>query len=113
VGYRSFDRQFVIPDGRLHDQARPDLWDARIDGQVFAIEQHAHAFGEGPGLVFTALIPDMHHFNNRGGRALPALHPDGSENVAPGLLDQLGESGGGLVGLYDLIAYIAAIADHQ
>jgi hypothetical protein len=107
LGYRSFDRQWLIPDSRVLDMARPDLWRARIDSQVFVIEQHSHSFHDGPGLVFSALVPDLHHFNNRGGRTLPLLHPDGSANVAPGLLQALGAASAD-----DLIAYIAAVVSH-
>jgi hypothetical protein len=42
VGYRSFDRQWILPDARLMDMPRPPLWAARIPGQAFVIEQHAH-----------------------------------------------------------------------
>ncbi|MGH8921942.1 MAG: type ISP restriction/modification enzyme, partial [Actinomycetes bacterium] len=78
VGYRSFDRQWILPDSRLIDRPRSDLWAARISGQVFVIEQHSHTIGPGPGTIVSALIPDFHHFDGRGGRALPYLHPDGS-----------------------------------
>jgi hypothetical protein len=107
AGYRSFDRQWVIPDSRVLDRPRPDLWRARIQRQIFVIEQHSHPFCGGPGLVFSALIPDQDHFNNRGGRTLPLLHPDGSANVAPGLLQALNGSSA-----EDLIAYIAAVVAH-
>jgi hypothetical protein len=82
VGFRAFDRQWLIADARLIHRPSPDLWSARLDGQVFVIEQSAHPIDSGPGLLFTGLIPDMHHFNNRGGRALPMVHPDGSPNAA-------------------------------
>lgn len=89
VSFRAFDRQWLIPDSRLIHRPSPDLWAARINGQTFITEQSAHAIHSGPALAFSALIPDMHHFNGRGGRVLPALHPDGSSNLAPGLLDAL------------------------
>ncbi|MFM9634487.1 MULTISPECIES: type ISP restriction/modification enzyme [Streptomyces] len=84
VGFRSFDRQWIIPDRRLLHRESPTLWAARQQGQIFTIEQNAHEISTGPGVVFTHEIPDMHHFNNRGGRALPMLHPDGTANLAPG-----------------------------
>lgn len=113
VGYRSFDRQWVIPDSRLHDQPRPDLWAARISGQIFCVEQHAHPIESGPGVVLTALLPDMDHFNNRGGRALPAYHADGVANVAPNLLPSLTTSLGKQILELDLVAYIAAVVAHS
>jgi hypothetical protein len=112
VGYRSFDRQWVLPDARLMDMPRRDLWAARIPSQVFTIEQHSQAIEDGPGLVFSALIPDFHYFNNRGGRALPALHPDGSPNLAPGLVEALTSQLGREVAPSDVLAYIAAVVAH-
>lgn len=118
VGYRSFDRQWVVADSRALDQPRPALWAARWPGQVFTIEQHSKAISSGPGVVFSALIPDMDHFKgSEGGRALPLLHPGGRPNVAPGLLDALsalvgGEVFAGDVDATDLLAYVAAVVAH-
>lgn len=112
VAYRSFDRQWVIPDRRLIDRPRPELWEARRDGQVFVVEQHAQKIGSGPGLVFSSLIPDMHYFNVRGGRVLPMLHPDGSPNAAPRLLTVLADRLGAQATVQDLVAYIAAVVAH-
>src|SRR5712691_5429656 len=67
-GYRSFDRQWIIPDSRIMEMPRRDLWATRIPGQVFLVEQHSQEINDGPGVVFSALIPDFHYFNNRGGR---------------------------------------------
>jgi hypothetical protein len=78
VGYRSFDRQRVLPDSRLMDRPRRDLWAARIPGNVFVIEQHSHVIKDGPGVVMSALIPDFDYFNARSGRVLPYLNPDGT-----------------------------------
>lgn len=112
LGYRSFDRQWVIPDSRLLDMPRPSLWSARIPGQIFVIEQHSDAISDGPGLVFSSLIPDLHHFNNRGGRTLPMLHPDGSGNTSPGLLPALATLLGIPITMEDLTAYVAAVIAH-
>lgn len=112
VGYRSFDSQWVLLDPRLLDRPRPTLWAARQPGQVFAVEQHAEHITDGPGLTFTSLVPDMHHFNNRGGRTLPLLHADGSPNVSPGLLAALSEALGIDVAAADLLAYVAALTAH-
>jgi len=112
VGFRSFDRQWIIPDARVLERARPELWAARRAGQVYVIEQHAEQISDGPGLVFSALIPDMHAFNNRGGRTLPMLNPDGSGNTASGLLSTLSTVLGNPVTVEDLTAYVAAVVAH-
>ena len=112
VGYRAFDRQRVIPDARMMHAPRPPLWAARVSGQVYILEQHAEQITDGPGLVFSALIPDMHAFNNRGGRTLPMLNPDGSGNTSPGLLSTLSTALGVPVTVDDLTAYVAGVVSH-
>lgn len=112
VGFRSFDRQWIIPDNRALHRARPPLWAARIPGQAFVIEQHSDAIEDGPGVVFSALIPDFHSFNNRGGRTLPYLHPDGTANLAPGLTEALTAALSHEVTSSQVLTYIAAIAAH-
>jgi hypothetical protein len=112
VGYRSFDRQFVIADARIVDRPRADLWAARLPGQVYTVEQHAEVINDGPGVVFSSLVPDMHHFNNRGGRTLPFLHPDGSPNLAPGLLRALAGALGHDVTAPEVLAYVGGVVSH-
>ena len=112
VGYRSFDRQWVLPDSRVMDMPRRDLWAARVPGQIFVVEQHAHVISDGPGVVLSALIPDFDYFNTRGGRALPYLYPDGTPNLAPGLARALSDELRREVTSADLLAYIAAVVAH-
>ncbi|MET8956736.1 type ISP restriction/modification enzyme [Streptomyces sp. NPDC004533] len=113
IARRAMDRQWLIPDGRVIDYPRPELWQANVDDQVFVVEQHTQRLHTGPALLFTALIPDMHYFNGNGGRVLPLLHADHTPNITPGLLTHLANS----YGLHDiapndLLAYIAAISAH-
>lgn len=114
VGYRAFDRQWVIPDARLIATERPPLWAARLPEQIFVLEQSAHPIDNGPALLFSALIPDMHAFNNRGGRTLPMLHPDGTSNSAPGFLDsmrsKLGKSRE--IPASEVLSYVAGVTAH-
>jgi len=112
VSYRSFDRQWLISDSRVIDRPRTDLWAGRTDGQVFANEQHAHSFVQGPGLNFTALIPETDYVNGRGGRVLPLLHPDGTPNLAPGLLGGLAAEASIQADHEDLLAYVAGVVAH-
>ncbi|MGA5438041.1 type ISP restriction/modification enzyme [Streptomyces griseoincarnatus] len=114
IGFRSFDRQYVLPDSRLMERGRADLWRVRSDRQIYTVEQNAHPVANGPALVFSALIPDMHYFNNRSGCARP-LHRNAAgtlPNVTPGLLPLLAGRLGIPVVAEDLLAYIAAIASH-
>ena len=111
VGYRSFDRQYILADARLADMPRPKLWEHRVPGQIFIVEQHAHYPKAGPGLYFSALIPDMHAFNNRGGRAHPALTIGGTPNLTESasqmLRERFGDNAPG-----DLVYYLAALTGH-
>jgi len=113
-GYRSLDRQFVVADSRLMSRPSPMLWAGRIPGQVFATELHSEHPKAGPAVSYTNLIPDVHHFRGSGGgRALPLLHPDGSPNVATGLVAALTTLLGVPVTGADIFDYIAGVAGHS
>ncbi len=115
VAYRSFDRQWIIPDNRLMVMARPPLWEVLSNSQIYVSEQDVHEVGHGPGLVFTALIPDLDHFSGWGGGGVRPLwrDRDGSiANVAPRLVEWLSRRLGIDIPMIDLIAYMAAIAAH-
>ncbi len=114
VSYRAFDRQWLIPDSRVIDFARAELWAAEPQqGQLFFNEQHSQAISSGPAVVFSTLIPDMHHFQGSGGgRVLPLLHPSGADNTAPRLLACLADRLEVPVTSADLAAYIAGVSAH-
>jgi hypothetical protein len=114
VGYRSLDRQYLIADSRLlHSPS--SLWAGRIPGQVFACEMHTEHPGPGPGLSFTALLPEKHYFNNKGGggRALPLLQPDGSVNTPSGLVKALNYALGPGIEAEEVFYYLAAVVAHS
>ncbi len=109
-GFRSFDRQWIIPDKRVINRPNPTLWKLRSDDQVYLTALDDRIPSSGPAATFTALIPDLHHYNGRGGRAFP-LWADGHSvpNVAPGLMDYLGTRYGFSLGGTDVMAYIATL----
>ena len=111
VGYRSFDRQYILADARLLHMPSPKLWEHRVSEQIFIVEQHARHPQAGPGLYFDALIPDMNAFNNRGGRAHPVLNVNGTPNLtepaAQMLRERFGDNAPG-----DLVYYLAALIGH-
>jgi hypothetical protein len=114
VAFRSFDRQYLIHDRRVIDRPRPELWQVLSETQIYVSEQHAHSFTQGTALTFSALVPNVDHFNARGGRVLP-LYRDRKNrepNVAPGLLTTLSRLVGMQLNAEDLLAYIAAIVAH-
>ena len=113
-GHRSFDRQWIIPDGRLINQPNPNLWEAHSSRQVHMTAVQAHAQTAGPAITFSACIPDLHHYNGRGGRVFPlwADREYRTPNLKAGLLRQVGRALGVGVSAPDLMAYFAAVAAH-
>jgi hypothetical protein len=113
--FRSFDRQWIIPDNRVINRPNPALWAGRSEKQVYLTAFTEESPTGGPPLTFTGLIPDLHHYKGSfGGRVFP-LWRDGSaaaSNVRPALLAFLSEHYGAVVGAEDVLAYIAAVASH-
>lgn len=113
-GFRSFDRQWIIPDSRLINRPNPTLWQSRSDRQVYLTAPQDRAPSSGPSLTFSAAIPDLHHYGGRGGRTLP-LWADGQgkvTNLKLGVLSRLQDHLKRTITAEDLFAYIAAIAAH-
>ncbi|MGZ8915748.1 MAG: type ISP restriction/modification enzyme [Methylobacter sp.] len=108
--YRSFDRHFIIADGRLMSRARPDLWSAHGERQVYLTSLLSHPLGQGPALTSSALIPDLDHFRGSyGAKAVIPLYraTDASEaNIQPGLLEVLGKTFNRRVMAEDFLAYV-------
>lgn len=113
-GFRSFDRQWIIPDNRLINQPNPELWESYSEKQVYLTAPSDRSPSAGPALTLTCLIPDLHHYNGRGGRVFPLWQDRdaGIPNIPPGLLTYLGEKYQKLVSAEDLVAYIAAVTAH-
>jgi len=70
-GFRSLDRQWIIPDARLINQPNPALWNAHSARQVYLTALERVSPSAGPAVTFTGLIPDLDHYNGRGGRVFP------------------------------------------
>ena len=113
-GFRSFDRQWIIPDGRLINQPNPTLWKNHSKQQVYLTALQAHALTAGPAVTFSAEVPDLHHYNGRGGRVFPlwAGRRARKPNLKAALLDEVAGTLGVAVGASDLMAYLAAVAAH-
>ncbi len=114
IGYRSFDRQWIIPDKRLINQPNPRLWAVRSEKQVYLTAISRSSPTSGPGLTCTALVPDLDHYHGRGGRAFPLwLDADTTiSNVRPPVLDVLAERLGSRPSGDDVLAYLAAVCAH-
>ncbi len=114
-GFRSFDRQWIIPDSRLINQPNPELWESRSDRQLYLTAFTEESPTGGPALTFTGLIPDLHHYKGSfGGRVFPLWRDSkaSDSNVRLKLLQFLSEQYGFEVSAEDVTAYIAATAAH-
>ncbi|MFF5392666.1 type ISP restriction/modification enzyme [Streptomyces sp. NPDC013012] len=107
-----FDEQWLLPDHRLIDTARPELWRVAGEPQLFAVEQGYVPGAAGPALLVTAALPEGRSPAGRPGRIRPLFRrPGGREpNLAPGLLDFLGQRYGQEVGARDWLAWAVAAA---
>jgi len=106
IRHRAFDRLWLLPDQRVLDAARPELWRVADEHQLFACVQPD---APGPAVAFSAELPDGDR--TRGlGRIHPLYRrPGGREpNLAPGLAEHLAEALGTAVTPADLLAWIAA-----
>ncbi|MFJ9005354.1 type ISP restriction/modification enzyme [Streptomyces canus] len=103
VLHAPFDEQWLIPDHRLIDAARPELWRVADEDQVFVVETPTD--GHGPQLLATSLLPLL-----RPGRVRPLYRrPGGAEpNLAPGLLEHLRTRLAITVEPLDVLAWILA-----
>jgi hypothetical protein len=114
-GFRTFDRQWIIPDARLINRPNPTLWNTHSARQVYLTALEAHSPSSGPAVTFTGLIPDLHHYKGSfGGRAHPLWRDAAADqsNIHPELLTHLAEIYGQPVTAEDVFAYVAAVMAH-
>ncbi|MGE0421784.1 MAG: type ISP restriction/modification enzyme [Reyranellaceae bacterium] len=113
-GFRSFDRQWIIPDARLINQPNPKLWGMLSPRQVLLTAPSDRSPSGGPALTLSAAITDLHHYNGRGGRVYPLWHDRAAKtpNIKLALVTHLAEAFGREVTAEDVMAYIAATLAH-
>ena len=113
-GFRSFDRQWIIPDSRVIDRNRPKVWGTRGKNQVYLTAPMDRSPTGGPAVSFAALLPDKHHYNGRGGHVF-GLWKDvagADANISAALLAELGKTYRAPVDPVDVFAYVAALLAH-
>ncbi len=111
-GFRSFDRQWIIPDNRVVNRPNPELWRSHGEKQVYLTAPSDRSPTAGPALSFTTLIPDLHHYNGRGGRVFPLWRDAAATtpNLPPKLLEFLTTKYKTPVTPEDFLAYLAGVA---
>lgn len=113
--YRSYDRQWIIPDSRVINQSNPALWDGYSDAQIFLTALERASPSSGPAVSLTSSIPDLDHYKGSfGGRVMPLWRDAGASqsNIRPEILGFLADAYGQEVTPADVMAYIAATLAH-
>lgn len=113
--FRSFDRQWIIPDARLINQPNPTLWERYSGKQVHLTALERVSPKSGPAVTFSELITDLDHYRGSfGGRVHPLWRDHGGtlSNVPPTLLASLSDAYGAAATPDDIMAYLAAIMAH-
>jgi hypothetical protein len=116
-GFRSFDRQWIIPDARLINQPNPTLWKAHSPRQVYLTALERVSPSSGPAVTITGLIPDLDHYKGSfGGRVYPLWRDRAAKNpqpnIKPALLKHLADTYQRDVKAEDMMAYLAAVMAH-
>lgn len=106
--YRSFDRQWCVPDGRVGDFLRPPLWRSMSDHQLFSVTLPKPPLGAGPAVSVSAFVPDNDCYRGSySGSVFPLFRDNGkgAPNVTSDLLALLEDSYESEVTPEDLFAY--------
>lgn len=114
-GFRSFDRQWIIPDSRVINQPNPGLWEGFGKAQIYFSGLMAHSPTNGPAISATALIPDLHQYKGSFGGRVFSLWKDAAAtqaNVAPEVVKALAAAHGAPVDPVDVFAYVAGVLAH-
>lgn len=111
-GFRSLDRQYILPDSRVINQPNPGLWEAYSNSQVYLSALMAHSPSNGPAITATCLIPDLHQYKGSFGGRVFSLWKDAAAtqaNIAPAAIAALSKAFGAIVDPVDIFAYVAAL----
>lgn len=114
LGFRSFDRQYLVADARVISDPRPRVWDVESERQIYLTAPMDVAPSNGPALSFTACAPDKHHYSGRGGHvfALWKTAAATESNISPAVVALLAKAFGAPVDPVDVFAYVAALLAH-
>jgi predicted helicase len=114
-GFRSFDRQWLIPDSRLINQPAPKLWNIISNKQVYLTALSRSSPRNGPAITMTAALPDHDHYRGSfNGRVFPLWRDAAGTqaNVADRVLTALTKLYGSPPDPVDVFAYVTAVLGH-
>ncbi|MDK6302426.1 N-6 DNA methylase [Corynebacterium sp. UMB9976] len=112
-GYRSFDRQWCLPDHRVGTYIRQSLWDTSSNDQLFLSTVTTTPLSKGPAITISPYVPDLHFF--RGSFGAKNVHPlyrsDGVDhpNVSSELLQALEHHYGRTVSAFEVLSYVVGL----
>ena len=115
-GFRSLDRQWIIPDGRLINDSRPILWETFSDKQVFLVSLEKRSPSNGPAVTFSGLLPDLNFYKGSSGGRVFKLWLDNqakNPNILSELLKHLSNHYEKSVTPEDIMAACAGICAHS
>ena len=113
--FRSFDRQWIIPDPRLINRPNPTLWNNYSSRQVYLTGLERHSPTSGPAVTFAGHIPDHDHYKGSfAGRVRPLWSDRAAtqHNIKPTFLTHLATAYGQPVRAEDVMAYLGAVMAH-
>jgi hypothetical protein len=111
-GFRSFDRQWIIPDSRVIDRNRPGLWSDHSHSQLYLTALMAHSPTSGPAATMTCLVPDNDHYRGSFAGSVFPLWKDakgGDGNIVPAAMAALTKTYGAAPKPECVFAYVAAL----
>lgn len=114
-GYRSFDRQWVIPDLRLIGDPRPKLQSSMSQQQVYLAALMTTSPTSGPAATLCATPPDFNFYKGSGsGKVFPLWRdgPASTPNIKPALTAHLTSAYQTSVSADDIMGYTAAVLAH-
>ena len=114
-GFRSFDRQWLIPDSRLINQPAPRLWEIFGPEQIYITGLSRSSPRNGPAITLSALLPEHDHYKGSfSGRVFPLWRDAAATqtNIAAPVIAALAKLHGAAPDPIDVFAYVAALLAH-
>lgn len=108
-GYRSFDRQWCLPDHRVGTYIRQQFWDSLSGDQLYFVSLASTRLSTGPAMTVSPYVPDMDFFSNRGAKDVHPLYrtsDTSAPNISNGLLRALADCYGEPVSPEEVSHYV-------